>query len=264
MDPNHEVVSDVVVIVDTNANEDGLFEGLKSLPLNLNVKRQRLDVGDILVTYEGGTIIFERKTWSDLRSSIIDTRHVDQKMRIKKHMQDLYELDPDSFVRTIYIIEGDIPSWGERPHHSKLPNSRLYQNLFMTQIRDGIDVIYLKSTIDICKAIAYISNKALNGEFKQATKREIGGAIAKNSKKRKNAESESNWFNMLCAIQGVGEKKARCITDVYPTAKTLIDDYITHAESKKERIDLISKINSGKKSVGKSVSNKVHEAMFGE
>lgn len=250
--------------VDTNANEDSIYHGLKDLPLNLCVKRRRLDVGDILVTYSQGTIVFERKTWSDLRSSIVDTRHVDQKMRIKKYMEDCMEQNPESFVRTIYIIEGDMPSWTAKPLHSKLPNSRLYQTLFLTQIRDGMEVIYLKTSEDICKAIAYIANKALCGEFKQSAKREVGGMVAKSYKKRKNLESESNWFNMLCAIQGVGEKKARSITGAYPSARSLIDEYFLHEGSRAQRIDVISKISGGKKAIGKAVSEKIHDAIYSD
>jgi ERCC4-type nuclease len=255
--------SRIIFEVDTNSNEDGIYEGLKTLPGNLSVQRRRLDVGDILVTYEKGVLIFERKTWDDLRGSIIDSRNSDQKMRLKKYMCDISESSPEKMVRTIFVIEGKLPLWEDLSKHSKLPNSRLYQNLFLMQMRDGFGVICLNSVEDICKSIAYIGLKACNGGFEQSVSREVGGRIAKSSNKRKNLESESGWFNMLCSIHGMGEKRARVISTAYPDAKKLLNQYIHFSESEKARIEVLSQLKSGNKSLGNSISKKVHDAIYG-
>ena len=250
--------------VDTNANEDAIEIALKRLPLTgMKVRRVRLDVGDIICRFKGGVLVFERKTWADLRSSIMDSRASDQKARQKRFIEETKELSPECLVRIVYVIQGPIPSWAEADGHSTMPNARLYQSLFMSQMRDGIDVIHLRDAEDIAKAIAYISHKAAHGELSHESRRMVGGAVAHSSKKRKNTESETDWYNMLCAIHGVGEKKARCITEAYPTAKMLIEQYLKHPDSREERLKVVSRISSGKKAVGKSVAEKVHQALFG-
>ena len=91
--------------VDTNGNEDSLARALSGLPMNLTVQRKRLDVGDVMVTYQGGRVVFERKTWADLRSSIIDSRAFDQKARLKKFVEEIHEVEPEERVRLIYVIQ---------------------------------------------------------------------------------------------------------------------------------------------------------------
>ena len=53
-----------MLIIDTNSAEDFMYDYciLNSIP----VKRQRLDVGDIVIYHENTEFILERKTWSDL------------------------------------------------------------------------------------------------------------------------------------------------------------------------------------------------------
>lgn len=264
----------ITIYVDTNANEDDLASEfvqvieqkniLKNMDVEFQVKRKRLDVGDIEVVYADGRLVFERKTWEDLRASIIDTRASDQKMRLKRYVEECVEANPGEKSHIFYIIEGELQEWTMSSVHSKLPSSRLYQYLFLTQVRDNMHVLHLKNKNDICKSILYMAIKGLRGELGQTDRVDVGGRVARYSKKRKNTSSDGTWYNMLCSIEGVGEKKARAITETYPTAKKLITDYIKNDDNEEARIKLVSNIVSGKKSIGKAVSTRVHAAMYGE
>jgi ERCC4-type nuclease len=63
------------VLVDTNAGEDALFATLARDLGDDRVTRQRLDLGDVEVRGEIGRILFERKSWNDLVSSLRDGRY---------------------------------------------------------------------------------------------------------------------------------------------------------------------------------------------
>ena len=63
-----------VVRVDTNAGETPLFAALQArLGAEHHVVRERLDVGDVVLTAPdgGATLIVERKTWPDLAKSLV-------------------------------------------------------------------------------------------------------------------------------------------------------------------------------------------------
>ena len=88
-----------------DSRECKLIEILQSK--EIEYKKEYLDLGDIMITTETSEnnvlplIIFERKTWSDLKSSIKDGRFREQRSRL----QQLKE-DGSLTLKIIYIIEG--------------------------------------------------------------------------------------------------------------------------------------------------------------
>ena len=73
-----------VVRVDTNAGETPLFTALQARLGAEQVVRERLDVGDVVLTApeRGATLIVERKSWPDLAKSLTDGRYAEQKARL--------------------------------------------------------------------------------------------------------------------------------------------------------------------------------------
>ena len=73
-----------VVRVDTNAGETPLFTALRARLGAEQVVRERLDVGDVVLTApeSGATLIVERKSWPDLAKSLTDGRYAEQKARL--------------------------------------------------------------------------------------------------------------------------------------------------------------------------------------
>jgi len=80
------------IVVDEREKKSGIPDLLKGTGINLEIKK--LPVGDYIVAPE---TVVERKTISDLISSIFDGRLFDQCHRLKEHYQ-----------FPILIIEGDI------------------------------------------------------------------------------------------------------------------------------------------------------------
>ena len=80
------------IVVDEREKKSGIPDLLKEIGINLEIKT--LPVGDYIVAPE---TVVERKTISDLISSIFDGRLFDQCNRLKEHYQ-----------FPILLIEGDI------------------------------------------------------------------------------------------------------------------------------------------------------------
>ena len=79
------------IVVDEREKKSGIPDLLKGIGINLEIKT--LPIGDYIVAPE---IIVERKTISDLISSIFDGRLFDQCNRLKEH-----------YKFPILLIEGD-------------------------------------------------------------------------------------------------------------------------------------------------------------
>jgi ERCC4-type nuclease len=84
-----------MIVVDSR--EKALIKLLKKT--DLTVETKHLDIGDIVVTHEDHEIIIERKTISDLLSSIKDGRYKEQMMRLTSACS-------NSNHNIFYLIEG--------------------------------------------------------------------------------------------------------------------------------------------------------------
>ena len=132
-----------------------------------------------------------------------------------------------------------------------MPNARLYQYLALLQSRDRIHVFHLADAEDICKFVPYFAQKAYLKEL--SAQPSSTRPSAQHSSKRKNREAEGPWFSMLCA---------RAIVETYPAARMVIDQYVQHQDDPKKRIEVISKVKSGKRAIGKSVAQLIHDALY--
>lgn len=105
---------------------------------SITIESKQLDIGDIHISSESSTWIIERKTVSDLLSSVKDGRYKEQKCRLLASNQDI-----------TYIIEGDdILSNKNQRHHDLLSSIYLY-----SLYRDNIHLVFTKSIEDTCTFI---------------------------------------------------------------------------------------------------------------
>lgn len=79
-----------------DVRENKIIDLLSMGSKDFNIKM--LDLGDILLHDEKNYLLMERKTWSDLHSSIIDSRFREQRSRLQQWKSDNQ--------KCIYIIEG--------------------------------------------------------------------------------------------------------------------------------------------------------------
>ena len=85
----------------------------------LNTQLKQLPLGDILIQHNDIEVVIERKTITDLASSIRDGRLREQKIRLIHNY---------SKRNIIYIIEGDITKENDSMHFNKI-NKYCYKKI---------------------------------------------------------------------------------------------------------------------------------------
>lgn len=220
-----------MIRVDTNAGEDALALALeRRRPEGVSVVRERLDVGDVLLTTtttlpreegEGGgrgpedapTLCFERKTWSDLASSLCDGRYAEQKSRILDNGTD------SSACQYAYVVEGPIPSWDEA---RRGPSSKcMWTALVKTALRDGLHVLHANTTEDTASLLLYALDQLRKGELApdRRPRRSVPGV---QKRKRDNlVTSEGILRAMLTTVPGMSADRATAVCERYPSVASL-------------------------------------------
>ena len=225
------------IYVDTNSGENVLFETL--CELSNNVTRKRLDLGDVCAELTDYRLVFERKTWPDLSSSICDGRWKEQKSRMLLCEEDNVP------TRYMYIIEGPIMSWNSESYglHGKC----LWGAIVKTSLRDEIPVFHSNSSVDTAHIINYIIDQY--DTTKSPPKNPtcvIGSTTFK--RKRDNMESSENLYKaMLSIIPGMSMTKADAIHKKWPTLKELM------SVTKKE----LEAVECGNKKLGPKLATKI-------
>jgi ERCC4-type nuclease len=104
---------------------------------NINYNVQRCLIGDYTISYKNMILIaIERKTWTDLASSMRDGR--------KENIKKLMELRDKTDCQLAYLIEGDAtPNFTAK--FGRLPYKNLRAHLDHIAFRDGIHMIYSKN-----------------------------------------------------------------------------------------------------------------------
>ena len=158
------------IVVDTNAGESALYEALVRRFDGSTVTRRKLDVGDVMLVADAGTVVVERKTWLDWAKSLTDGRYAEQKARLlscvaagcggaRAEEGDASEASGEEAeeaagaarmpTRAVYIVEGALKGWagavgGHMGGLSKMKNARLEAAIVMTGVRDGVPVLRSK------------------------------------------------------------------------------------------------------------------------
>ena len=117
------------LIIDTREQKiKNLFDTkkIKSVP-DINYSIEALDLGDFIFKDEDNNVILiiERKSISDLNSSIKDGRHKEQKARLLSN----YPKE-----KIIFLLEGNID-------YNKVDENIIYGSLLNTQFRDKLQII---------------------------------------------------------------------------------------------------------------------------
>ena len=229
------------VVVDRNANEDGLFDVLHGQ--GLSPVRGELSVGDVCLRSPSRAIFIERKTWDDLRSSISDGRKSEQQLRAMGSMS-----ENEHFM--YMIVTPKVPEWDGKPSRG-IPNRNAFASLLKTQLRDGVVVHWARSTVDMGHTIEYLYRQLRDNKLLMATHTRHVDAYVQQRKRK--ASEENPMAQMLASVSGSSMSKAEAITAVYPTMKALVG-----ASS-----DDIAKIKVGKQKIGPSFALKLNSIFHG-
>jgi ERCC4-type nuclease len=202
------------VVVDTNAAENLLADLI--VAHGTPVERRRLDVGDVMIRNEDVCVFFERKTWGDLRASILDGRWREQKARM------LDTGDEQGLRETfVYVVEGAPPRWDSEETRFGVAEKTLLSALARAQMRDGVKVFHTSDSSESALLVCYMHGQICKGEFTKSTTERRAGLSAKR-RKRDNIESpRESLVAMLCALPGISFNVADAISSKFATMRLL-------------------------------------------
>ena len=129
------------------------FEKNKEFDNIVSIKN--LEIGDIAIKInDKSTILIERKTISDLASSIQDGRLREQKFRISKSDY------PHNNI--IYLIEGDL----DQKIYGRIDKKTLQGSIINTMIRDDYKIYRTKDTNETVYFLSRLINKIIKDKQK--------------------------------------------------------------------------------------------------
>ena len=164
--------------------------------------RENMDVGDVLISSTDVEILLERKTISDLLSSVKDGRYRDQKAR----MQAWKDMSHDKERIIAYVIEGPF-KYGDAISTGCLLNSAFRDHIHVLRVTDVTEtatlLLEIASRVDSFKSI----NKSNNSANKSIS---ISNNI--HTRRRDNLGGPRECLvRQLCQIDGVSERRAELI-----------------------------------------------------
>ena len=183
------------IVVDEREKKSGIPDILKGIGINLEIKT--LPVGDYIVAPE---TVVERKTISDLVSSVFDGRLFDQCSRLKEHYQ-----------FPILLIEGDIDEIEKLIENPFV----FYGAISSIAIDFKIPVIPTPNASHTSKLLIAMCSR----------KNTIGGPFIKKIRKSNNLRKQQ--LSMLCSLPGVGEKTAIRMLEKFGTPLKVLSSSVT-------------------------------------
>ena len=183
------------IVVDEREKKSGIPDLLKGIGINLEIKT--LPIGDYIVAPE---IIVERKTVSDLISSIFDGRLFDQCNRLKEH-----------YKFPILLIEGDTSEIEELAENPFV----FYGAISSIAIDVKIPVIPTANASHTSKLLVSMCSR----------KDTINGPFIK--KIRKSNDLQKQQLSILCSLPGVGEKTATRMLEKFGTPLKVLSSSTT-------------------------------------
>ena len=188
-------LKNIRIVVDEREKKSGIPGILKGIGINLEIKT--LPIGDYIVAPE---TVVERKTISDLVSSVFDGRLFDQCNRLKEHYQ-----------FPILLIEGNIDEIEELTENSLV----FYGAISSIAIDFKIPVIHTPNASHTAKLLVSMCSR------KDASK----GPFIK--KIRKANDIQKQQLSMLCSLPGVGEKTAIRMLEKFGTPLRVLSSSTT-------------------------------------
>lgn len=183
-------IEDLRIVVDEREKKSGIPDLLRAVGINLEIKT--LPIGDYIVAPE---TIVERKSVSDLISSIFDGRLFDQCSRLK-----------ENFAHPIILMEGDVSEI------EKIVENPLvfYGALSSIVIDFKIPIVPTPSATHTAKMLVSMCSR----------KESMKGPFLKKIKKSDDLQRQQ--LSVLCSLPGVGEKLAtRMLQKFGSPSKTL-------------------------------------------
>lgn len=183
-------IENLRIVVDERERKSGIPDLLRAVGINLEIKT--LPIGDYVVAPE---TIVERKSVSDLISSIFDGRLFDQCNRLKEH-----------FTHPIILMEGNVEEIEQIVENPLV----FYGALSAVAIDFKIPIIPTPSATHTAKMLVSMCSR----------KDTLRGPFLKKIKKSDDVYRQQ--LSVLCSLPGIGEKLAtRMLSKFGSPTKTL-------------------------------------------
>lgn len=239
-------------IIDKISLQNGTFTWNN---VEMNIEVSNLPVADFAFVEKDSDylILVERKTHTDLESSIIDGRFRQQKDRLINSIN-----DPN---KILYIIEGN-----KVPKQQNMVNCSIVNILYKHQFK----VLFSKSPEQTLTFLSIIYKKLQNGDIKinnidndneNMYTDNVSNIIPYKLISKADKIKNSLFQCLLSVIPGVSITIANKIVEIYPTLKTLMDEY-NKCQNDDEREKLLADINLGARKLGPAISKKIWRTFY--
>jgi crossover junction endonuclease MUS81 len=214
-----------------------------------------LNIGDIQIvstidSVDKIELIFERKTASDLYSSIRDGRYHEQKSRLVSNL---------ARDRICYIIEGELDCskyvdvnalFGSIIHSIYRDKLIVYRSQTVKDTYDFIENIWRRFSKNETEWYNFLDGGAKSNCLDVDTK------VYKHSKKSDNVTPDITYINMLSNIPGCSTRIGKVIQEHFTNMKSLIDGI-------SENPDVLCDIKVDNRKIGPVLSKRIADYLFG-
>jgi len=234
------------IILEIDYREKAILKYIEDNKLPIQYSIVNLPIGDFVfkssVCSNNIIYILERKTISDLESSIIDGRFREQKQRLLDSVSDS--------TKVIYILEGQYIG-------NSLPKTTIHSSILNLIFKHKYKVINTSNHIETCEMLLSVYKKLETNEFEQPLESKTCQLI-----KKKTSLNNNILIHMLSVIPGISINIAKKIYTVYPSIPELVHAYNQLNETNK-REDMLSNIQiNEKRKLGKALSKKIYNALY--
>jgi crossover junction endonuclease MUS81 len=218
---------------------------------NIKYKICNLPVGDFIIgdSDEIFELVIERKTISDLCSSISDGRFRQQKSRLIDSIK-----NPN---KVMYLIENC-----NKKLYGKINETIINGSIINMIYKHDFNIIQSQSQDDswnyVCMLYKKIKNNDIKIKVNDIINKTITNVAPSKLLTKREAIRDNIFANQLTIIPGISYKIALIITKEYHNANTLIKKY-DELTSEKDKLELLSSIQiSEKRKLGKSLSAQIY------
>jgi ERCC4-type nuclease len=235
-------VGDFVIMNSTDANVNANVNANTDIDVDVNTDvNDNTDVDIDVNNSKRIDVIIERKTLSDLSSSIIDGRFREQKGRLLESVNDPCKI--------LYIIENN--------KNKVTVSENVLQSAIINLIfKHGYKMLQTKDNNDTFNNVLLLYKKVRNGEINNTNNSNIVTRMISKSDKLK-----ANIFvNQLCIIPGVSQIIAESIKNKYINMNNLISEWNKLDQIKEKEMMLMNIHVTDKRKIGKALSKKIFDA----
>jgi ERCC4-type nuclease len=182
--------------------ETRVIKELQLLDVPFSIKT--MEVGDFEIE---NRLIIERKTISDLASSIKDGRYDDQKLRLLSQP-----------LKVVYIFEGQL-NFTDSEDVQGVSHNALVSVLLLSQLRDNIAVIKTRDLKETALAVRDLMDRSDRWQECKVFRTPLV-----KSKRSSNFNDQDVFRSMLSQVPGLGPTKASIVAEMYPNMSMITLD----------------------------------------